>query len=420
MLAKCIARITTVCVAAGLLCAPAVLGQQPQQKNWKDRAEWELYDAIVKATDANKRLELLNTWQQKYPQTDFQEERWLLYTQVYQQLGRAKEMWDAAVQLLKINPENIQGLYYITSLTVSMADTSPDRLSMGQKCAHALLDKLKTLPKPQNLSDEDWQKQKSALEVVAYTTLGWVAMNRKNHAEAEKYFREVLHRNPRNGQVSYWLGTVILAQRDLAKQSEAFFHFARAAHLTGEGAMPDQARQQVADYLRKIYVQYHGDESGLQEMAQLALKQPFPPEGFVVKSKEQIEAEKKEQLRRENPQLALWLDLKELLTAENGEEYFNSQVKGTKLPRLRGYLVAQDPPERPKTLVLALSDKTTREVVLNLDQPFRYPAPAGTALQFEGVAVSFTKQPFRLVLEASQEDVSGWPPPPRRTTPVRR
>lgn len=419
VLVKLFERVLAIAVAAAVVLSLAGTAHAQQQKNWKDRAEWELYDAIVKATDPNQKLQLLDQWRQKYPQTDFQEERWLLYTQTYQQLNRAQDMWNAATELLKVNPDNIQGLYYITSLTVSMADTSPERLAMGEKCARALLDKIKTLPKPENLSDADWQKQKTAIEIVGYTTLGWVAMNRKNHTEAENYFREVLKRNPRNAQVSYWLGTVILAQRNPDKQSEAFFHLARAGHLTGEGAMTEQARKQVAEYLRKIYVGFHGDESGLQEMIQLALKEPFPPAGFVVKSKEQLELEAEEKLRRENPQLALWLNIKKLLTADNGEQYFANEMKGTKLPRLRGYLIAQEPPDRPKTLILGLSDRNTREVVLQLDQPYRYPAPAGTVLQFEGVAVSFTKQPFRLVLEASQEEVSGWPPPPQRRAPAR-
>src|SRR5260370_3909197 len=73
----------------GMLCVPAVnmmaQGQAPAtsapQKNWKDRAEFDLYDAITKdnnpKTEQEKpqqlksRLEKLQQWQTQYPSTDY-------------------------------------------------------------------------------------------------------------------------------------------------------------------------------------------------------------------------------------------------------------------------------------------------------------------------------------------------------------
>ena len=67
----------TMTVAVGIVIALPGLGQggqapaaQPAQKNWKDRAEYDLYNAIVKEQDASKRLALLNSWKEKYPTSD--------------------------------------------------------------------------------------------------------------------------------------------------------------------------------------------------------------------------------------------------------------------------------------------------------------------------------------------------------------
>ena len=50
-----------------LFASGAVWAQAPK-KEWKDgRVEYDLYDAALKQTDNAKRLELLNTWQTKYP-----------------------------------------------------------------------------------------------------------------------------------------------------------------------------------------------------------------------------------------------------------------------------------------------------------------------------------------------------------------
>ncbi len=388
---------------------------QAQQKQWKDRAEYDLFEAARKEPDPKKKLDALNAWKQKYPSTDYEEERLLMFTQTYQQLGNAAQMYDSALALLQKNPNNIQGLYFITTLTTSMADTSPAKLANGEKYAKALLEAVGTLKKPENMAEEAWNKELDALRVVAHVTLGWVAMQRKNYAVAEEEFRRVLKMNPDNGQASYWLATVIIAQRNPDKQSEAFFYFARAGHYTGEGAMPEAGRKQVAEYLNKIYVSFHGDESGLAELIAMAQKSAFPPPGLKIKSKEEIAFEKEEELKKKDPELALWLNLKKLLTAPDGEQYFASSMRNTKVTGLRGYLVSATPPDRPNTLVLALSERGGRgEVTLILDQPFRYSAPRGTPLRFEGVAKSFTKEPFMLTFEAEQETIQGWPPPPAR------
>jgi tetratricopeptide (TPR) repeat protein len=412
VLVKFLSKITVAFMFASLLGSAA----WGQAKNWKDRAEYDLFEAARTATDPNKKLEALNAWQQKYPATDYEEERLLMFTQTYQQLKNAPKMWESAEALLKKNPKNVEGLYHLTTLTVTMEDVpkSPEKMATGEKAAKALLDSVSTLQKPANLSDADFKKQVDHLTLVANTTLGWAAMNRKNYAEAEATFRKILETNPNNAQVSYWLGTVMIAQRVPEKQIQAFYHFARAGHYSGEGALLPAGRKEVAAYLQKIYVSYHGDESGLSDLIAMAQKSPVPPPNLEIKSKEQVEYEKEEKFRKENPQLALWLSIKKLLTAADGEQYFAGNMKGTKVENWRGYLVSQTPADRPKTLVLALSDRDTREVTVNLDTPFRYAAPRGTPLRFSGVPTSFTKEPFMVTMEAQQDQVDGWPPPPSR------
>ncbi|MBV9676781.1 MAG: hypothetical protein JO185_10635, partial [Acidobacteriaceae bacterium] len=64
-------------------------GQQPAagQKNWKDRAEYDLYAKITQTPDPAARLQLLNQWQDKYPQTDYNQERYQFYLATLNQLA---------------------------------------------------------------------------------------------------------------------------------------------------------------------------------------------------------------------------------------------------------------------------------------------------------------------------------------------
>ena len=73
-------------------------------------------------------------------------------------------------------------------------------------------------------------------------------------------------------------------------------------------------------------------------------------------------AAKQAEFAKANPGLALWTTIKEELTAANGEQYFETQVKGAALPggannvtKFKAKLVSQKPALRPKTLVVALS-----------------------------------------------------------------
>ncbi len=416
MLVKLLTKLTIAVTLLSMLGVAALGQQQKQQKSpWKDRAEYDLYTSITKAKDnPAKQLQLLDTYIKKYPQSNFKEPIYFFYTLAYQKLKQADKMYESALKLLEVNPKNVQGMIFITSLTISRGKTDPESLATGEKWAKALLRAVEPMKKPAKVSEATWKKQKTGLLVLAHQTLGWIAMNRKNNAEAEREFRTVLKLNPNNGQVSYWLGTVIIAQRDPSKQLEAFYHFARASGYTGPGAMPPAGRKQVASYLKKIYVGFHGDESGLNDLLALSQKSAFPPPDLVIKSKEQLKVEAEEKLKRENPKLALWLSIKKQLLADNGMEYFNSSVKNTAVPALRGYLIAQSPPRRPDTLVLGLSDRSTREVTLKLDQAFRYPAGRGTVINFRCVPRTFTKQPFNLTFECEHAKVTGWPPPPKR------
>ena len=118
-----------------------------------------------------------------------------------------------------------------------------------------------------------------------------VADIRKKYDEAQSEYRRTAELSPQDGGLFYRLGNAYIAQRPDPKYNEAFWAFARAATMDGAGALQPAGRQQVDDYLRKIYEQYHGpDEEGFTQLKQQAKAQPFPPDGFKVLSKAEVAA----------------------------------------------------------------------------------------------------------------------------------
>jgi tetratricopeptide (TPR) repeat protein len=369
----------------------------PAQKNWKDRAEYDLYEAIGKEATPAKRLELLNQWNEKYPASEFKLERTLLYLDTYQKLGQAPKMLETAKQVIAIDPTNLTALYWIAYLTTSLNNTAPDALDAGEKAGQALLNPTK----PATTSDADWAKAKTDMQALGYKTIGWVNMMRKNGDAAKQNFVKALELNPSAGEISYWLGQTIIAEKKPETYPTALYHLARAAAYDGQGALPAEGRKQVDDYLTKAYTGFHGDTSGLAELRSQAKTKPLPAADFKIASVREI-AEKKlaeeEAAAKADPELAAWKNMKNGLLTDPA--YFD-QMKGAKLPKLHGKVVKAE----PKRIVLALSDATTEEVALEFEAPVR--AEPGATLTFEGVAKTFTKEPFMLTLDAEKADVEG-------------
>jgi hypothetical protein len=116
-------------------------------------------------------------------------------------------------------------------------------------------------------------------------------------------------------------------------------------------------------------------------------------------------------------QLTLWLDMKRQLQGPNGRQYFELVLKETKVPgatdgvqALRGTILSGKPAKRPSELVLAMSDGHTPEVTVTLRDsrqnltPLLRPIAPGTEIEFWGIPVSFTQNPFMLTFEVKAEN----------------
>ena len=90
-------------------------------------------------------------------------------------------------------------------------------------------------------------------------------------------------------------------------------------------------------------------------------------------------------------------------------------VKGTLLPggangvqKFKGKIVSMTPETKPKQIVLALEQPNVPDVTLELSQALPGKMEAGEELQFEGVAKSYTRQPFMVVFEVEPKQIDGW------------
>jgi hypothetical protein len=263
------------------------------------------------------------------------------------------------------------------------------------------------MDRPQSTSHAEWENLKAA----AHKTLGWAAMVRKQNESAETALKRSLEINPNDAVQSYWLGLVILAQKQPDRQSEALFHFARAVAFEGSGALPAKGRQEIAEYLTNAYASYHGSGDGLKDLRDRARTQVFPPDDFTIESAAERAVRHENELREKDPKLALWLGIRKQLTESTGEQYFAEQMHGTAVPRLRGALIAMYPANRPRRLVLGIANPDSPEVTLVMNNALPGPAAVGTVLEFEGVPSAFVRDPFVVTFAVERDKLTGWPAP---------
>jgi tetratricopeptide (TPR) repeat protein len=386
-----------------------------QEKNWKDQAEYDLYSKMAAATNPDEQLNLLKQWEEKYPESDYKLERAQAFLVVYNKKNDGQGVYDASKRLLSIDPNSFQSLYMLTLLTISLNKTDAAGLETGVKAANGMIAALDSTfaadKRPANITEEQWKKQRNDTEVLALKTLGWVEQQKKNYPAAEKYFRQALDKNNENAEMSYFLGTVIALQKekDLGRQAEAMWHFARAGNLDGAGALDPTRKSQIAKYFERVFKSFAGDDDAdMKNIINQAKASPYPPPGFKIESKEEKMAKNEEKFKAENPNLYMFMKVKEQLVADGGETYWQD-LKDAELPELKGKIVSMSPETNPKEIVVAITTADTPEVTIVLDTALRGKAEPGTELTFVGVAKEYSKDPFTLKVEVDDAKLKGWP-----------
>ncbi len=403
-------RAALRCGSLALVAAmalPSVHGQ-----NWTDRSEYDLVLAIRAEAVPAKRLELIEQWNQKFPKTELRPIRAELTLAAHESLGNIPKMLATAREIVANDRRSMVGLYWMTVLTPGSADLTPELLSQAEKAARQLItespDFFSPDRRPKGSQGAEWEKQRMQVEVIAHRTIGWIQWQRGSYDAAETEFRAALQINPKQTEISSWLGTVLAIQKAPEKQLQAIWHLSRAAYLDSEALSPAQ-QGEVRTMLERVYSVYHGEVEGMDKIGTAAAASLMPPADFQIETAEQVRLRKyDEELGRTNPQLLAWIKIRRQLEDVNAQRNFQT-LSGSAMPLLKGFVVRHSPEKKPTEIVLALQDPTVEEITLKLNAPLPGSAEPGTAIEFEAVPVSFTARPFMLMVQGEREKVTGWP-----------
>ena len=395
-------------------------GQAQQESPWKDRAEYDAFNAMAQATDPNQRIELADKYLGEYPETKFGDKVLEFKLQAYQQLNNSELIQETATKLLEVKPDHFHALYllsYLLPRTINVQDASmSQKLDRAAGYARRGLQEVGNLPQPEGVSAADFQKQKDQATAVFHQTAGFVALQKKNYSQAEQELHRSAEMNPADSLGFYWLGLAYLTPQP-AKHDLGMWALARAVSITGPSALPPATKTTVQKYLGDVYDARHGSTEGLDEVLAQAASSPFPPPDFhvmtVQESPEYIaqqEALRQEELRQEELRqeaLAREALIAELTTFDVIAEYLAGGgekaaatwevLEGQNL-ELPGRVVG-DYAVDSRSIRLAVSPAVMgvegkHDLEVTLSSPLTEPLKRNTDIKVDGKLDSYTSRPF--------------------------
>jgi tetratricopeptide (TPR) repeat protein len=303
-----LAIIAALCLAISgasnaLAQAPASQDAAAGQQKYT-MAEYNAYQACAAEKNPQQQVKCLDDFVAKYPNSALLIYIYPLYYNAYSQLKNWPKVIEYADKLLamdKVDPPIRYQAYYARAFAYSnMPPNSPEVQNQAPKACEAAKAGLKTLnelKKPDNMSEEDFNKQKQQPAILFNYTLAQCSMIQKDYQTAIDSYKAVLEKNPDDAITSYKIGQAYMAMNP-PQQMDAFWYFAKA--VTAKNANQQQATS-VKSYLRKLIANYQGGnvcdnliDAELNELLQLASTSAERPASYKLPSTADLDAARKD------------------------------------------------------------------------------------------------------------------------------
>lgn len=148
--------------------------------------QYTMVNTAYKTTDLPARIKLLERYAKAFPDSPYTLSVSEQTAIAYQQAQNTPKMVETAQDILAKDPENVSMLILLAD-NWSESGQNLDKASADAKKALELLGRVK---KPDNVTDEQWQKQVSIQKGLAYSALGQVYVNNNQNAQAVDAFKQ--------------------------------------------------------------------------------------------------------------------------------------------------------------------------------------------------------------------------------------
>jgi hypothetical protein len=376
----------------------ATPGEQPK-KVIQDPGEYNAYLAAVNASDPAQKAQMMESYLQTYPNSVMKEDGLELLLKTYQQLNNESQIRATAQRLLQVNPNNLTALALLSYLDRAQAqkggpDASTSLQEAGQLGAKGL-EAIKTAPKPEGYTDDQWNGMKNSFRVIYLGSVGHAALQAKDYPTAQQNLKEVVAAQPTDVNSIYLLALAYLSPKPPVV--DGLFWIAKAA----------ASAPQLVPYAKNQYIRYHGGDAGFDELLATAKTSPTIPAGFTVAPAPSAADQAADMLKKSAPEKLSFAEWQFILTSGNKQasDQVWTAIKGKPVQ-----LVAAVIESGRDSLKLAGSaddiDAKKADLTLTLKEPLaaaRVPK-AGTQLVIQGVPSDYsaTADTFNLTFSDGQ------------------
>ena len=357
----------------------------------KDPAEYNAYVGAVQQTDSAAKISGLEAFLTQYPNSVMKNQALEILMGAYQQAGNGKKTMETATKIVTADTCNVRALAllaYFDRVNAQGGDPNAKQLLVdGKKYGQQGLDCLA------KASDPEILKMKDQMTGIFNAAIGIACLQDKDNACAAKSLRATVDLNPADFSVVYPLALAYLGQTPPDYQNGIWFA-ARAAAVA-----PAANAAGIEKYARSQYIKFHAGDDGWADVigaakanaAQVAIK-PAPTPAEQVHA--MVTSKKPEEMN-----FAEWQFVFTNGAQEDQDTVWNV-IKG-KAVQMNGTIISTTPTEFQIAGSSDDIDAKKADITLKFEDkvPVRLIPKDGASFDFRGEPVSYTPNPFMMVME---------------------
>lgn len=398
-----------------LLLSVGMNAMQTSQKVINDPAEYNAYITALNAQDAAARAAAMEAFISQYPASVVKMDALEQAMAAYQQTSNTSKVGQTADRILQIDPINVRALAiaaYVKRATATENSDVAAAQAVGALAQRGLA-ALPNWPKPDGVSDADFQKLRDQMAAIFYGAAGFAALQAKNLDVARDSYLKAVQIDPANVLDVYQLGIADLQMMPL--DPVGFWYAAKAVALA-QAQKNQRAVNSITEFSKATYQRYHGDVDGWDKLVASTAGQTAPPAGFTVAVKKvPTTGEIACQAVAENDPDSLSFSDWEFILAMRDSAPCNKEAANKVWAAIRNKEKQGAAKLRISVKVISVSDRNIEAAVTEenqsankadlkvvMEDPLKKPPEPGAMIDVIGVITDYTLNPFMFLMEQGE------------------
>jgi len=252
-------------------------GEQPSsapgnRRAIDDLAEYNALMAALSIPDPARRAAALEAFLIQYPNSAGKMDALEGAQDAYQQANDWVKLQEITKRILKLDPDNVRSLV----LDIVFESRDGNVAAAGEEARRGL-QALPSWPKPEKMSQEEYDQKRKQWAVIFDSAAAAAALNAKDYAGADSYYSKAIELDPSPANyLQFGAAKLQMNPPDI----KGFWYLAKATTLAQS---QNNNAAQIADYSKAMYRSYHGGDDGWEQIVSATPGQSAVPVNFTVK-----------------------------------------------------------------------------------------------------------------------------------------